>query len=193
MLAAARIDGGFLRRGAVHRARFLRARGGGLHLAKGSKKHVGERAVHGLRHDHGENEPGRAIQRAGDDQEFRVQDESHGRGGESGIGIQQRDHRGHVGAANGHNHHHSENQGDEDNQRKQSLLPGVEHQKHRQQNGNGQQRQVHEVLPAIGDGPLRQDFLQLARGHQAARESERAQDDFEAKHRHLEAAECRAR
>ncbi len=101
---------------------------------------------------------------------FEVEDKSHGCGGESSVGIEQRNHRGHVGAADGYDHHHTENQGDEDNQRKQRLLPGVEHQNHRQQNRNAQKRQVDEVLTAIGNGALRQHLLKFAGGHQASRE-----------------------
>ena len=47
-------------------------------------------------------------------------------------------------------------------------------------------REIDDVLAFVGDRPLRQDFLQLAGGHQAARERERAQNDFRRQHRHRE-------
>ena len=79
--------GGFLGGGAVHRPSFRAARCCGLHLAEGSKQYVGKRAVHGLRHDDRKNESGRSIERAGDDEELVLEDESHGSGGQSGIAI----------------------------------------------------------------------------------------------------------
>src|ERR1035438_4452202 len=51
---------------------------------------------------------------------------------------------------------------------------------------NRQHRQVDEVLPLIGDWPLRQNFLKLARGHQAAGDGEAAENNFQRKHRHHE-------
>ena len=61
---------GFFGRGAAHRLRFLSGGGGSLHLAEGSEENVGERAVHRLRHDDGEDEAGRSVERASDDQQL---------------------------------------------------------------------------------------------------------------------------
>ena len=49
-----------------------------------------------------------------------------------------------------------------------------------------EEAEVDEVLSFVGDGALRQDLLQLARGHQAAGEGERAEDDLERQHAHHE-------
>src|ERR1039457_3906258 len=62
----------------------------------------------------------------------------------------------------------------------------MQHETNGDGDSNRQHRQVDEVLPLIGDWPLRQDFLQLARGHQAAGNGETAEDDFQRKHRHHE-------
>ena len=104
--------GGVFGGGALDRALFLGARGGGLHLAKGSEQHVGEGAVHGLAHDDREDEAGSAVERARNDQDFVVEHEAEQRGGEAGIGVQERDDRGHVRAADGRDQHDSEDQRD---------------------------------------------------------------------------------
>ena len=82
--------------------------GTGLNRAECAEQNVGERPVHGSAHDHGKNEARRAIQSAGDDQQFVIERESHGAGGEAGIRVQQRNHGGHVRAADGHNQQHAE-------------------------------------------------------------------------------------
>ena len=53
--------------------------GCGLNLAKCSKQHIRERAIHCLRHDHGQNESGRAIQGARNNQKFAVEHKTHRR------------------------------------------------------------------------------------------------------------------
>ena len=52
--------------------------------------------------------------------------------------------------------------------------------------GDRQQREVDDVLALVGDGPLRQDLLQFARGHQASGEGQRAEDDLQREHAHHE-------
>ena len=44
------------------------------------------------------------------DQQLVVQREPHGAGRKAGVGVQQRDHRGHVGAADGDDQQHAEQQ-----------------------------------------------------------------------------------
>src|SRR5882757_491230 len=100
--------GGFFWRCAPHGTGFLFACGRGLLLSKCAEEHVGERAVHGFRHIYGKNEAGSPIQRAGDDQEFAVENKAHGRGGETGVGIQKGDDGRHIGAADGNDHHYAE-------------------------------------------------------------------------------------
>ena len=45
---------------------------------------------------------------------------------------------------------------------------------------------IDEVLALVSDRPLRQNFLQLSRRHQAAGKSQRAENHFHRKHRHHE-------
>ncbi len=67
----------------------------------------------------------------------------------------------------------------------------MKHQIHGDPNRNRQQSQVDEVLPLVRNRPLREDFLKLARGHQATRERQRAEDDFQRQHRHHERGNIR--
>ena len=62
----------------------------------------------------------------------------------------------------------------------------MEDQVRGQRDGQGEEAEVDEVLALVGDRPLRQDLLQLARGHQAARERERAEDHLQGQHGHHE-------
>ena len=159
----------------------------GLHLAEGSEQHVGERAIHGLAHDHGENEAGRSIERAGHDQHFAIQNKSQQGGGKAGVGVQQRDDRRHVSAADGSDQQHAKNQRHDDHDREQQRVRGIDHQRNRQAERCCENGEADEVLSAIDDRALRQNFLQLSRGDQAAGKGERADDDFERDLAHLKA------
>ena len=176
----------FLGGGAVHRPGFRAGGGCGLHLAEGAEQDVGERPVHRLGHDDREDESGRAVERAGDDQELVVEHESHGGGGKSGVGVQQRDHRWHVRAADGDDHEHAEDQRNAHHQRKELLRLGMQDEINGAADGDGEQQEVDEVLSFIGDRALGQDLLELARRHQAAGEGQGAENHFHGKHRHHE-------
>ena len=65
--------------------------------------------------------PGRAVERAGDDEQLAVEDEAHGGGGEAGVGIQERDDGGHVGAADGDDEHDAEDERDDDHDREEAA------------------------------------------------------------------------
>ncbi len=119
LFAADKNRRGFFRGCAAHSAGFHRAGGRGLHLSEGPEQHVGERAVHRLRHVDRQDEARRAIERARHDQQLAVEHETHGGRRQSGVGIQQRDHRRHVGAADRNDHHHAEDQRDHDHCRVQ--------------------------------------------------------------------------
>ena len=101
-----------------------------------------------------------------------------------GVGIQDRDHGRHVGAAD------RDDQQDAEEQRQHDDRPGTDTGAHGavglqrpargQRNGDAEQQQVDDVLQRIGDRPLRNPlhFLQLPGRHQAAGEREVAEDDL---------------
>src|SRR5713101_1891514 len=178
--------GGFFGGSAFDRALLLHAGGGGLNLPEAAEQHVGERAVHGFGHDHRQNETRRAVERAGDDQQLAAEHKAHGRGGKSGVRVQQRNHRGHVRAADGNDQHHAEDQRNDNHRGKQFDLLRMHHENRGDGHGQRQHAEVDEVLSFIGDGALRQNFLQLAGGHQAAGEGERAENHFHGQHGHHE-------
>ncbi len=155
-------------------------------LSERAEEHVGERAIHGFGHVHGEDEAGGAVERAGDDQQFAIEHEAHGCGGKPGVGIQQRNHRGHIGAADGDDHQHAEDQWNYEHQREEMHVAGIVHEVCGDANRDCQQREVDDILTFIGDGALRQDFLKFSGGHQAAGERESAQNYLHREHGHHE-------
>ena len=129
----------------------------------------------------GEDEARRAIERAGNDQQLAAEDKAHGRGGQASVTIQQRNDGRHIRAADGDDQQHAERQRDQNHERKQGLCSGMQHQSYGDANGAGEQHEVDEVLAFISQRPLRQDFLQFARGHQAAGNGQAAENDFQRK------------
>ncbi len=123
---------------------------------------------------------------------FEFEHESHGRGRKAGVGIQQRDHGRHVGAADRNDQQHAEDQRHANDDRKEHFRFGMQHQVNGAADGHDEQEKVDEVLPFIGDRPLRQNLLQLSRGHQAAGKSQASEDDFHRQHRHHELGNVRA-
>ncbi len=79
---------GFFRSRAANGLRFFSRSSRSLHLTEGSEQNVRERTVHGLRHDDGENQARRSIQRTGDDEQFAIEYKAHGRRRQPGIAIQ---------------------------------------------------------------------------------------------------------
>ncbi len=123
---------------------------------------------------------------------FEFEHESHGRGRKAGVGVQQRDDRRHVRAADGNDQEHADDQGDADDHGEQFLRAGMQHEIDGAGDGDREEQEVDEVLSFIGDRPLGQNFLQLSSGHQTAGESQAAEDDFHREHRHHEFRDVRA-
>ena len=131
---------------------------------------------------------GRAVERTGNNQELAVQNESHGRGGKTGVGIEQRDDGGHIGSADGDDHEHAEDEGYDDHHRERvGVAPGCHYEVNGNGNRNRQQRQIDEVLPLIGNRALGQNLLQFPRRHQTAGEGQRGEDDLQGDNCHHEA------
>ena len=61
----------------------------------------------------------------------------------------------------------------------------MKHQPERDQDGRPQHRQADEILPSVGNGPLRQQFLQLPCGDQASGKGQRADNHFHGDLHHL--------
>src|SRR5260221_7369644 len=65
----------------------------------------------------------------------------------------------------------------------------MQDQRYSNHQGAGEQHKVDEVLAFINQWPLRQNFLQLSGSHQAAGDSEPAENDLQGQHRHHEAGD----
>jgi hypothetical protein len=70
-----------------------------------------EAAVHALAHDVGQDRARRPDQGAGDDQREVAERETDARGGPARIGVQHRDHDGHVRAADGDDQRDAQHEG----------------------------------------------------------------------------------
>ena len=88
-----------------------------------AEQHVAERAVHRPAHDERQEEARRAVQSAGDDQDVVAEHEPHGRPGQPGVGVQQRDHRRHVRPADRDDSSTPNDQRERDHEREQHRLP----------------------------------------------------------------------
>ncbi len=142
--------GGLFRAGAAHVALFGFGRCG-LQLTEGAEQHIGEGAVHGLAHDDGKDQARGAIQSAGDHQQLIIQCETHGAGRKPGVGVQERNDRGHIGAADGDDQQHAEQQGQPGENGEHPGVRGNQDQPHTQPSGDREQQQVHQILVAVGD------------------------------------------
>ena len=69
---------------------------------------------------------------------------------------------------------------------KSQRLGRIDDEPHAERRGDAEQREVDEVLTAVGDGALGQHLLQFAHGHQAAGEGEKPQQRFEHERDHHE-------
>ena len=97
-----------------------------------AEEHVGQRAVHRLAHDVGQDDARGADQRAGDDQHGVVDHEAGGRGGQARVGVQQGDHHRHVGAADGQRQQHAQHAAHADQHPEQQEVVRVQHDQHAQ-------------------------------------------------------------
>jgi hypothetical protein len=163
----------------------VRRRGLGLlHLAERAEEHVGEGAVHRLAHDDREDETARTVQRAGGDQELVVEHEAHRDRGETRVGVEDRDDRRHVGAADRHDQHPAEVEGQEDDTAEgvgRQPAFGLKIRRAPAHDGHAERDEVDDVLARVDPRPLRNplDFLELRRGDDRAGEGEVAEDDLE--------------
>ena len=70
--------------------------------------------------------------------------------------------------------------------REEPSLFGMQNQVSGNDQREGENPQIDDVLALVGNRPLRQKLLQLAGGHQATGERERAENDLQPQHRHRE-------
>ena len=89
---------------------FFAAGSRGLHLAECAEQHIRERAVHRPAHDDRQDQAAGAVERAGGDQQIVAQHKAHRHGRQPGVGIQNRNHRRHIGAADRDDQQHAEGQ-----------------------------------------------------------------------------------
>ena len=123
VLGVGQLDGRIVDADLAHRAAGRGRVGlGALRAAEAADHDVHERAVHGVRHELGEDAAGGADEGAGDDEQRALQHEAGHRRRRAGERVQEADDDGHVGAADGQHHRHAERQRRrEDDQEGQDL------------------------------------------------------------------------
>ena len=128
----------------------------------------------------GEDQARGAVERARDDQQLVLEHEAHRHRREARVGVQQRDHRRHVGAADRDDQQHAEHEREHDDHREQERSASDRaRDRRRAAIAIAEQRQVDHVLAAVGDRPGRDHLLELARRHQAAGEGEEAEQHLD--------------
>ena len=148
----------FLRSRRTHRPRLgpVRRR---LQLAERAKQDVGERPVHRLTHDDRKDEARRTIQRARNNQQLVVERETHRAGRKPGVRVEQRNHCGHIRAADRHDEEYTECHREDDEIRKEIRTFRMQYQIDTDPNSRKQHAEIDEQLPLVSDGPARQDLL----------------------------------
>ena len=177
------LDGDVVGGGRPHGAAVVDARPAGarLHLAERAEQHVRDRAVHRLRHHQREEGARGADEHSGDDQHRRVEHEPRRGGREARERVQERDHDGHVGAADRQHEEDAEEEREPD-QREQRPL-GVDARDHRDAEPDGAEEDggVGDVLRREHDRPSREELLELGERHERAGErdgaDQRGEDD----------------
>ena len=130
-----------------------------------TEEHRNQGAIHGRAHHLGEDQARRTHHGAGHDQQLAAHHEAGGRGRHTGIGVEQRNHHRHVGAADGEGHAHPQQAGGH-HQHPQGNAGGIAWQKNRRSQAKNGQADIHHVAnrslgPARGIEPT----LQLGHGH----------------------------
>jgi len=143
--------------------------------AEAGEEDVGEGAVHGPRHELGEERTGGADDRPGDDQRGVAEHVALKAHGQAGEGVVEGDDDGHVGAADGQRHHEAVGEGGDEEGEQGDLLRAadraemLEHDDDAEGGSDRQDEQVDDVLPLEDERPL-DEALELGEGDHAAAE-----------------------
>ena len=152
---------------------------GDLDLAEGPEQDVRDRAAHGVAHELGQERTGGSNQGAGHDQREVVQDEPAGRHRQAGAGVEQRDHDGHVRAADREDERDAEHEREGEHRHDDHRLPRDRQQDDRERDDGGGQHAVDDLLAGVGDRRAGHQLLELGEGDRRAGEGDAADDDRE--------------
>src|SRR5439155_12042574 len=151
--------------------------------AERAEEHVPERTVHGFRHEPREDRSGSANERAGDDEQLVAQREPGHRHGETGVRVQERDHDGHIRAADRHDERDAEDkreQRDDHDQEHRLDREGsrdrTSEQHEREERGRAGDASGHQLLARVAEGLWRDQPLELPERDGASREGDRTDD-----------------
>src|ERR1043166_1269894 len=142
--------------------------------AKAAKQHIGDGAVHGAAHENREDESGKTVESAGDDENVVAQHKASRGRGESGIRIQQRHHHGHIGGADRNDQHDAENKSAAHHGIEKHLSGGVDDPRNEAADHYDKERQVKNLLAFKHDWRAAHQLLQLGCGNQRTGNRQRA-------------------
>ena len=152
------------------------ARSGGSELAERTEEHVRDRPVHRPAHHDREEGSRRADEHAAHDQDVVLERESGGRRREPGECVQQRNHDGHVCAADREDEEDPEERRTTDQRPDQPLLLGTGGDGDSSGEQGGEEKTVDDLLQRVGDRPSADQLLQLRERDHRAGEGDAADD-----------------
>ena len=145
-----------------------------LHRAERPEEDVADRAVHRPAHHQRQQRARGADERAGDDEHVVVEEKAGGRGGNPRESVQQRDHHGHVGAADRQHEENAESERGHDQRDDDEILLGSGDDQAAEDERGQQHGGVHVLLARIDDRTPAQQLLQLRERDQRAGEGDAA-------------------
>ncbi len=172
------VGGGCLDRQRLAGARCA-ATAAGLELAERAEDDVGERAIHRSCHQHTEEDARRTDQGAGDDQRLVVEREAGQHAADTRCRVQQRDHDGHVSAADREHQRHADHERKQEEHDHQALVGRAvaeDEDDHPENEDHREHRGIVELLVGVDDRPAGDDALQLGEGDQRAGQRDRADE-----------------
>ena len=163
----------------------LRARGGRGRRSERAEEDVGQRPVHRLRHEAGEDRARGADERAGDDEHLVPDREAGHRDREPGVRVEERDDDRHVRSADRHDERDAEREREQRDQREHEPRRYLDHprrvghQGEREEDHAGEEAAGDELLARVLEGLRVDEPLQLAERDDAAGERDRADHQAE--------------
>ena len=141
-----------------------------------AEENIAQMAVHGLAHDLGQQEAGRADHAAHGDQQRVTDGHTGDRAGDAGEGVQQGDRDGHIRTADAQGEGHAEEGGEQGaEQAAQPHRDRGDEDDQRHRDDHEDHRGVEDELVALPDhGASVDDLMQLAAGDQGAGEGNHA-------------------
>ena len=134
------------------------------------KQHIRERAIHRLTHNLSKDDAGSAHQRPRNNQGVVIDRKTRRTRRQTGVGVQERDHHGHIRAADRNHRHDAKEQCQADHHIEPVRIRGVHAEHHRTAEDAQHHKRIHNLLARERDGTAANRLRKLAVGHQRPRQ-----------------------